>query len=634
MRMSAALLLVGLVVGLGSGSGPETPAIAAGQEPPFQVSWPDAPPLATPFPAPDPTPPPLPEPSIDEPFAIGEALYDPGRAEQAVMSLLARMRIGVASSPASAKSLTLDESEVRTLIALAEDDLRSSDDIENLPFGFEDLHRAVSGLLPQLTIETLAETYTRVYAEQPDGLVAKVMMGQPLEPETRLTRAQIWVLLMDGFAGAGGADAAYGAADRELPDLPSPNPAWSAAEWREALARLPLVAASSLVAVEQTTGGTTLRRVAQAAPLLSRVTGKPLVGTRTGSLAGQEVTWEVAEDSPLRELGTVGTATGQPTAVAANGTTTFAFKPSAPSAGPGEIVQEWSSVAATFPACPLVASAYTVPQPMCGFILGPRRLDAPLAYSWRTTEKLRVKIVYRYALELQTPIGGVKREGVDEADGWVVRRPNGSYAGTMEGRVHAFQQVRGSQYCGKTLFRGRQQLHVEGRMLPAGAEPGTGSRGGMLARTRTLSLYSWGTPAPGSGPAPGFTPSATWLQQPPEDGYLVLEFFPKTAPATFGGRTLAVLPNNPIDCLPLLPAQETQRGRGASYFLPFNDAQWTTPSAGYAIGLRRSRDYYFEDHNNSVGYIGNVELDFSFNSGSGTGRPRWTVRVQRPSLAP
>lgn len=634
MRTSVAVLLVALAALAGA-----SPGASVSQDPPFQVSWPDTPPLATPFPAPDPTPAPLPEASIDEPFGIGEALYDPGRAADGVMSLLAKMRIGVASAAggATAKGLALDESEVRTLIALAADDLQGADGIETLPFGFEDLHRAVSGLLPDMTIETLAETYTRVYAEDPDGLVAKVMMGQPLEPETRLTRAQIWLLLMDGFAGPGGADAAYGAADRALPDLPSPNPAWSAAEWREALARLPLVAASSLVAVEQSAGGTTLRRAAQPPALLSRVTGKPLAAARAGSLAGQEVTWEVADDSPLLQLGTIGTATGQPTAVPAAGASTFAFKSSAPSTGPGELVQEWSSVAATLPACPLVASAYNVPQPMCGFLLGPRRVKVEIPVPWRTTEKLRVKIVYRYALELQTPIGGVKREGIDEADGWVVRRPKGSWAGTMEASVHALQEVRGSQYCGKTLFRARQQLHVEGRMLPAGAEPGTGLPGGpegMLARTKTLSLYYWGTLTPPYTSLSGSPQGPTWRQQPPEDGYLVLEFFPKTAPATFGGRTLTVLPNNPIDCLPLLPAQESQRGRGASYFLPFNDAQWTTPSAGYAIGLRRNRDYYFEDHNNSAGYVGNVPLDFSFNSGSGTGRPRWEVRVQRPMLAP
>lgn len=149
-----------------------------------------------------------------------------------------------------------------------------------------------------------------------------------------------------------------------------------------------------------------------------------------------------------------------------------------------------------------------------------------------------------------------------------------------------------------------------------------------------MSLYYWGTLTPPYTSLSGFPQGPTWRQQPPEDGYLVLESFPKTAPATFAGRTLPVLPNNPIDCLPLLPAQETQRGRGASYFLPCNDAQWTTPGAGYAVGLRRARDYHSEDHNNSVGSVGNVELDFSFNSGSGTGRPRWEVRVQRPMLAP
>lgn len=633
MRTSAVVLLVAVAVGVGA-----SPGATVGQDPPFQVSWPDTPPLATPFPAPDTTPAPLPEASIEEPFGIGEALYDPGRAADGVMSLLAKMRIGVVSGAgaATAKGLALDESEVRTLIALAEDDLEGADGIETLPYGFEDLHRAVSGLLPQLTIDELAETYTRVYAEDPDGLVAKVMMGQPLEPETRLTRAQIWLLLMDGFAGPGGADAAYGAADKELPDLPSPNPAWSAAEWREALARLPLVAASGLVAVEQAPVGSTLRRAAQPPALLSRVTGKPLADVRAGSLAGQEVTWEVADDSPLRELGTIGTAVGQPIAVAANGLATFAFKSSAPSTGPGELVQEWSSVAATLPACPLVASAYTVPQPMCGFVIGPRRVKVEIPVPWRTTEKLRIKIVYRYALELQTPMGGVKREGIDEADGWIVRRPTipgvpESYAGTMEAEVNALQQVRGSAYCGKTLFRGRQQLHVEGRPLPAGAEPGTGTpRGpeGMLARTRTLSLYYWVTRHPST------VRGATWAQQPPEDGFLVLEFFPKTPPATFGGRTMAILPNNPIACLPLLPTQGSQGRFGAKYFLPFNDAQWTTPTAGYAVGLKRSRDYYFEDHNNSEGYVGNVQLDFSFNSGSGTGRPRWEVRVQRPMLAP
>ena len=92
---------------------------------------------------------------------------------------------------------------------------------------------------------------------------------------------------MDGFAGPGGADASYGTADRELPDLPSPNPAWSAGEWREALARLPLVAASRVLTVENAVTGSTVRLATPSPPLLSRLSGKPLVATRTGSLAGR-----------------------------------------------------------------------------------------------------------------------------------------------------------------------------------------------------------------------------------------------------------------------------------------------------------------------------------------------------------
>ncbi|MCC7461562.1 MAG: hypothetical protein IT480_03765, partial [Gammaproteobacteria bacterium] len=336
MCRSLAVLLVAVVAIPGAGAG-----AAAEQGERIENGSAGAPTLATPFPAPDTVPDPLPEAGIAEPFAIGEALYDPDRVADAVMSLLERMGIDVlpdAAAPAPGR-LVLDESEARTLIALTEDDLEGSGGLEDLPFGFEDLHRAVAGLLPQMSVEELAEAYTRAYAAQPDSLVAQVLMGQPLEPQTRLTRTQIWLLLMDGFARPDGARATYGVADAGLPDLPSPNPAWSPAEWREVLARLPLVAASRLVAVRQTANGATLQRVVQPPVLRSRITGKPLLAARAGSLAGQRVTWEVAEASPLRELGSLSTPTGQPVPIAANGTATFTLQPSGASSGPGELVQ-------------------------------------------------------------------------------------------------------------------------------------------------------------------------------------------------------------------------------------------------------------------------------------------------------
>src|SRR5688572_8975853 len=195
---------------------------------------------------------PLPKPTLTEGFGIGEALYEESRVPEAIVSLLAQMNIGIIKDAPAASAgggLRLDESEVRALIALAEDDLASSTDLSNLPYTFTDLHAAVAGLLPKLTVEQLAEAYSVAYAGATDALVAGVMMGQPITPETRLTRAHIWLLLMDGFAGPAERTARWGTADRTLPDLPSPNPHWTAVEWKEVIARLPLLA-DRLLAVD------------------------------------------------------------------------------------------------------------------------------------------------------------------------------------------------------------------------------------------------------------------------------------------------------------------------------------------------------------------------------------------------
>ncbi len=165
-------------------------------------------------------------------------------------------------------------------------------------------------------------------------------------------------------------------------------------------------------------------------------------------------------------------------------------------------------------------------------------------------------------------------------------------------------------------------------MLRSFQTPGTGQTGAGLARTRDLGSYHWATP----GPQPlQFVLGADWNQEPPAGGYLVLEFFPKTFPRDPQGRPIRF---DPDACLPLIAASPEQSRHGVGYFVPFNDAQWTTPDAGYAIGLRQDREYYFVDDNNAVGYFAGRELDFSVNKGSGTGRPRWTVRVQRSPLTP
>ena len=556
------------------------------------------------------------------------------------MSLLAKMRIGVASAAAPAPGgLTLDESEVRTLIALAEDDLRSADDIENLPFGFADLHRAVSGLLPQLTIEELAETYTQVYQGQPDALVAKVMMGQPLEPETRLTRAQIWLLLMDGFAGPGGADAAYGAADRVLPDLPSPNPAWSAAEWREALARLPLVAASRVLAVEHADAGTTLRLAPQPPALLSRLSGKPLVATRTGSLAGQEVTWELADES--RAAGTrhtqhadrsgharrrqrhrpLGRQTGRGVGRArrAGAGVGWRYRSAARLPAGVECVQRASADVRLRHRSPARQGGDPDPVAHDRQAAGADRLSLRAAAADADRR--------RQARRVSTPPTAGSCAG-----------PNGTLH-RHDGRARCSRTSRcaGPLNCASTTMSARQQLHVEGRMLPAGTEPGTGAQGGAGWPGReTSGRYHWATPDLGNIATQGFVLGASWEQQPPADGLPRARVLSEDG-AGHSRRRPMRSPDHPVACLPLI---EGDAGADAGT-APTTSSRSTTRSgrrrrAGYAIGLRRARDYYFVDDNNEVGHLGAIASSTSRcpTPAGGGGRPRWTVTVQRPSLAP
>jgi hypothetical protein len=100
-------------------------------------------------------PAPLPQPELTEPFAIGEALLDPVRVDQAVVSLVARMGIA------------LNDNMIRGLIEMSRDDLATASD-GTPPWSFRDLHAAIHPLLPELAVEQLAELYNSAYAAAPE----------------------------------------------------------------------------------------------------------------------------------------------------------------------------------------------------------------------------------------------------------------------------------------------------------------------------------------------------------------------------------------------------------------------------------------------------------------------------------
>jgi hypothetical protein len=143
----------------------------------------------------------LPEPTITEPAAVGEALNDPTRAGDAVVSLLRLLHASIVPDGADdppKPGLTYTRSEVRLLIAMAREDAAAQGN--QGPASFADLHSLVEPFVPAVSVEKLAAAYAGAYEAHPDALVPQVLLGQPIEPAMSLSRVQIWLLLVDGFS--------------------------------------------------------------------------------------------------------------------------------------------------------------------------------------------------------------------------------------------------------------------------------------------------------------------------------------------------------------------------------------------------------------------------------------------------
>jgi hypothetical protein len=562
----------------------------------------------------------LPEASIVEPFEIGEALFDQGRIEQAVVSMLALMHIGVVpdigASPATTQNarLVLSTSEVRALIDMGREDLESSSDIENLPYSFGDLHAAVADLLPGVSVEQMADAYTRAYQAAPDHLIAKAQMGRPIEPETKLTRTQIWFLLMDGFAGAAAGDARWGTADRELPELRSPNAQWSAAEFREVVARLPLITASRLVTVSSpdviTQGASakpapvnvTMRASASATALVSRSSGRTLIAARAGSLSGQEVTWHVRDDSALTEIGTITSPLDDPIRVGADGVARFVVQPGIDAThGTGQIIDDFETVDASIDTRGAVAAAYAIPAPLQHLTFGASRARANVHLRWRSADVMWMRVRSRYAnVNFEIPgLGGGTRTGVDTAVMELRKRSDGAYVGAAWAEVAMTQALRGpspqARACANAGVKASQVLRVRATpVTECGSAADCASAAPMMNAPPTPSAPGAPPAAARASAANGFGPAhrledyfwsdaqyhfgKSMVAEPPDGTYYRLEFFPVTPPNS----------SAPSPCIPFIPAGEGRQGYGASDFIPFNDAQWTTSGQGYAV-VRRSR---------------------------------------------
>jgi hypothetical protein len=564
---------------------------------------------------------PLPSPQLGEGFEIGEALYDPSRVDQAVVSLLDRMGIRIVAAgaprPSAAGGWELTEAQVRGLIEMGRADAAVAARTGHLPYRFRDLQAAVHALLPDLSVEQLASTYAQAYDAAPDSLVAQVLMGMPIEPGTRLSRPHLWLLLMDGFAPPRGAGKlaqlgpagpvpaggpAWGTASLLLPQLPSPDPRWSLADWTYLTAILPLLGfdipfemSPANAAGHEGHGGPgasvtlTARIRLRPTPVFSPFTGQPLLVSTAPSLGNVPVTWQVSDPPALASHGSIAGAQGAPAPTDASGSARLVFAPKAErSNGRGEELKEVVSVTARAGLWELLSSHYALPPTLRGFVFGERTIPGTIEVGWHSDgDTIRVSIANEYLAVLELSMLGLGthyRSGTDSADGTLERQEDGSWRGIVTAHAKSVQQLSDpSRRCSGDDFEGSQLLRVVG------------------------------------DPVSGFSPAQTIKYDPATSGrrgggFLALEFQPAAA--------ARVVDDDPCQTKPLPPG-------GSLPFLPLNDARWTLPEARYVIELPTSGLISYSDGTVNTMPGGGMAPGVPVHAYS-----NWTIRVERTPAAP
>jgi hypothetical protein len=570
----------------------------------------------------------LPAPSLTEPFAIGEALYDPARVDVAVVSLLELMGVGVNKPdgtplrPVAKRGgapFRLSEPEVQLLIEMGRADATAAAKKGRPPFSFRDLHRAVAPLLPAITIEKLAGSYAEAYQTYPEALAPQVLMGQPIEPKTPLTRVQLWLLLVDGFVPPATpklaqlapfrlaqpeVSLAFGIASTMLPPLPSPDPRWSGQDWFEMVARLPVIGFSVPFSISPTTAsaheghggpGQAVRLEARlgapATPIISSMTGHLLLAPRMHDLSGRPINWRVPDAAVLQAHGSLSPAPGTTVPTDLTGTASIQFLPKAEKAnGRGRELNDAVGVVAAISLWDLLSSHYDLPPAVRGFVFGEHIALGGISVAWHVEKWIEISIANEYDIKLNLgPLGKGTRRGLDGAAGLLTLQADGTYLGTIEGFASANQELHGlGQSCAPAKSEGWQKLRVVGRKVPgfstaSGAAPGPAIAGNPL-----------------SGILPG-SPSYQYLNGQPNGGYLALEFFP-VSNGRYSQRDKCQTEIQQTDD-PSLP-----------WFLPYNDARWTIAGAGYVIALPASGTLHYKEK-----YLSSPTF----------GRSEWDVEVER-----
>jgi hypothetical protein len=545
-------------------------------------------------------PEPLPAPTLREPFAIGEALHDPTRVPDAVVSLLALMNIGIVAEGQAmrpvqgAMRLRLTEAEVRGLIDMGVADATNAGSDNPPPdstYTFSDLHEAVAPLLrTPMTVAEMAERYAEAYQNPAESLVPGVLLGAPIEPETSLLRTQIWLMIADAFGPSPTGRVARSAGPRVVfaravlqqggsqswgngfrPGSMAPNAPLSDAEWRELVVRLPLLANQSVIRVtpsgpraHEGHGGPGTPQVFNATfvppPVVSAITGRPLLQPRPGGAANLRLSWDYLGD--LESHGAFNVPEATPTAAGPGGSWSTTFTPRAElTRTPRDPVSEASGfVLASIPATDLLRALYVVPNQLLTLALGTGHVAgmAAMTVAWHPGDGISIRIRNRYDIPNITGLPGleVTRDGNDYAVGTLIRDDDGRWRGEVVLSSKSKVTLPGKE-CSAARWV-HQRAAVVGTEIEETGDP-------LGAFYHNLSRRS----------------DYTWIEGRPAE-YLRLEFTPITRPRWIGDKGV----KDP--CLDELGGDAVHRG--PVKYIPLNDARWTTPGTGVGLAIPSKTD--------------------------------------------
>ncbi len=429
----------------------------------------------------------LPEPLLADPFDIGDALYDPARVEVGVVSLLALMGIGIyardgtpirAGAEHGAGDPWMFDLEVRDLIDRSSEELTVSmgeDGDGTLPIGMDDLYADLSPLVPGLDARGFTRAYADAYADHPNDLVPQVLLGQPIDASFRMTSAQAWLLLLDGFVGPAdqatgaivpGAHVAaapigpsWGTAQASLPPPPLAAGSMTLDERQELIAHLPTL--PSLIGFDVVQGaiheghgaegdpGRVVAWVGPSVPVVSPTTGRRLleqVNGDMGATAGLEVRWQTLDPATLQRHGRLDRSLPAAMPFDAGGEATVTYLPRRePADGVGFAADDFASLYATVDGRQLIDAFYRTGDPMVQVLLHSiPNLRGKVTSSTRGFDigfhalGLQLTLINEYDVTTGVGIGmdaRAHRNGTERAAGLLTRYADDTYRGMMVGHI-------------------------------------------------------------------------------------------------------------------------------------------------------------------------------------------------------